>query len=172
MLDTPFSSRRQRVCILGATGSIGTNTLDVLSRHPEQFEVWALICRSLLHFAREDWPYPPIFAPARWLPMLPARSFSRGNRPYRRSSVHASRRPLRLSANASRTSASLVNFTRLMTGRGLAFGPRAAVAAILREVLAPALMGSALGSRAIHWRGTDLGGHWSARGDNTPEKSV
>ena len=42
MLDTPFSSRRQRVCILGATGSIGTNTLDVLSRHPEQFEVWAL----------------------------------------------------------------------------------------------------------------------------------
>jgi 1-deoxy-D-xylulose-5-phosphate reductoisomerase len=42
MLDTSFSSRRQRVCILGATGSIGTNTLDVLSRHPEQFEVWAL----------------------------------------------------------------------------------------------------------------------------------
>jgi ceramide glucosyltransferase len=59
-----------------------------------------------------------------------------------------------------------------MTGRGLAFGPRAAVAAILREVLAPALMASALGSRAIHWRGTDLGGHWSARGDNTAEKSV
>ena len=42
MLDTSFSSRRQRVCILGATGSIGTNTLDVLSRHPERFEVWAL----------------------------------------------------------------------------------------------------------------------------------
>ena len=42
MLDSQFSSRRQRVCILGATGSIGTNTLDVLSRHPEQFEVWAL----------------------------------------------------------------------------------------------------------------------------------
>ena len=42
MLDSQLSSRRQRVCILGATGSIGTNTLDVLSRHPEQFEVWAL----------------------------------------------------------------------------------------------------------------------------------
>ncbi|HYR24734.1 MAG TPA: 1-deoxy-D-xylulose-5-phosphate reductoisomerase [Aquabacterium sp.] len=35
-------SRRQRVCILGATGSIGTNTLDVIARHPERFEVWAL----------------------------------------------------------------------------------------------------------------------------------
>ena len=33
---------RQRVCVLGATGSIGTNTLDVLSRHPERFEVVAL----------------------------------------------------------------------------------------------------------------------------------
>jgi 1-deoxy-D-xylulose-5-phosphate reductoisomerase len=32
----------QRVCILGATGSIGTNTLDVLSRHPDRFEVFAL----------------------------------------------------------------------------------------------------------------------------------
>jgi 1-deoxy-D-xylulose-5-phosphate reductoisomerase len=32
----------QRVCILGATGSIGTSTLDVLSRHPERFEVFAL----------------------------------------------------------------------------------------------------------------------------------
>lgn len=42
MLDSASSSRRQRVCILGSTGSIGTNTLDVLSRHPDQFEVWAL----------------------------------------------------------------------------------------------------------------------------------
>ncbi|MEP7298218.1 MAG: 1-deoxy-D-xylulose-5-phosphate reductoisomerase [Burkholderiales bacterium] len=33
---------RQRVCILGATGSIGTNTLDVISRHPSRFEVFAL----------------------------------------------------------------------------------------------------------------------------------
>ena len=38
----PLASRRQRVCILGATGSIGKNTLDVVSRHPERFEVWAL----------------------------------------------------------------------------------------------------------------------------------
>ena len=33
---------RQRVCILGATGSIGTNTLDVIARHPDRFEVFAL----------------------------------------------------------------------------------------------------------------------------------
>ncbi len=30
------------VVVLGATGSIGTNTLDVLSRHPDSFEVFAL----------------------------------------------------------------------------------------------------------------------------------
>jgi len=33
---------RQRVAILGSTGSIGTSTLDVLARHPERFEVHAL----------------------------------------------------------------------------------------------------------------------------------
>ena len=33
---------RRRVAILGSTGSVGVNTLEVLSRHPEQFEVFAL----------------------------------------------------------------------------------------------------------------------------------
>jgi 1-deoxy-D-xylulose-5-phosphate reductoisomerase len=37
---------RQRVCILGATGSIGTNTLDVIARHPDRFEVFALTAHS------------------------------------------------------------------------------------------------------------------------------
>ena len=32
----------QRITVLGATGSIGTNTLDVIARHPERFEVFAL----------------------------------------------------------------------------------------------------------------------------------
>ena len=36
------AARRQRVCILGSTGSIGTSTLDVLALHPEAFEVFAL----------------------------------------------------------------------------------------------------------------------------------
>jgi 1-deoxy-D-xylulose-5-phosphate reductoisomerase len=33
---------KQRVAILGSTGSIGVSTLDVISRHPEQLEVFAL----------------------------------------------------------------------------------------------------------------------------------
>ncbi len=35
-------SRRLKVCVLGATGSIGTNTLDVVSRHPDRYEVFAI----------------------------------------------------------------------------------------------------------------------------------
>ncbi|MGD9832447.1 MAG: 1-deoxy-D-xylulose-5-phosphate reductoisomerase, partial [Piscinibacter sp.] len=31
-----------RVCVLGSTGSIGVNTLDVIARHPDRFEVFAL----------------------------------------------------------------------------------------------------------------------------------
>ena len=34
--------RRQKLVVLGATGSIGTSTLDVVGRHPERFEVVAL----------------------------------------------------------------------------------------------------------------------------------
>jgi 1-deoxy-D-xylulose-5-phosphate reductoisomerase len=33
---------RQRICILGATGSVGGSTLDVIARHPERYEVVAL----------------------------------------------------------------------------------------------------------------------------------
>lgn len=33
---------RQRVTILGSTGSVGTNTLEVIARHPDRFEVFAL----------------------------------------------------------------------------------------------------------------------------------
>jgi 1-deoxy-D-xylulose-5-phosphate reductoisomerase len=36
----------QKISILGATGSIGKNTLDVLSRHPELFSVFALTANS------------------------------------------------------------------------------------------------------------------------------
>ncbi|MCX2862676.1 1-deoxy-D-xylulose-5-phosphate reductoisomerase [Paucibacter sp. PLA-PC-4] len=39
-------SQRQRVCVLGATGSIGVNTLDVLARHPDRYEVFALSAMS------------------------------------------------------------------------------------------------------------------------------
>lgn len=35
-------TRKQRITVLGATGSIGGNTLDVLSRHQDRYEVFAL----------------------------------------------------------------------------------------------------------------------------------
>jgi ceramide glucosyltransferase len=66
-----------------------------------------------------------------------------------------------------------------MAGRGLAFGWRAAAAALVREVLAPVLMIQALGGRTIDWRGTDLGRQWRARdarkgstGDGAPKGPV
>ena len=37
---------RKRVAILGATGSIGTQTLDVIDRHPDRFEVFGLLAGS------------------------------------------------------------------------------------------------------------------------------
>lgn len=37
-----MSSRPQRITILGSTGSIGVSTLDVIARHPERFQVFAL----------------------------------------------------------------------------------------------------------------------------------
>jgi 1-deoxy-D-xylulose-5-phosphate reductoisomerase len=33
---------KQRITVLGSTGSVGVSTLDVISRHPERFEVFAL----------------------------------------------------------------------------------------------------------------------------------
>jgi 1-deoxy-D-xylulose-5-phosphate reductoisomerase len=37
---------KQRITVLGSTGSIGANTLDVVARHPERFEVFALSAAS------------------------------------------------------------------------------------------------------------------------------
>ena len=33
---------KQKITVLGSTGSIGTNTLDVVARHPDQYEIFAL----------------------------------------------------------------------------------------------------------------------------------
>lgn len=60
-----------------------------------------------------------------------------------------------------------------MEGRDLGFGPQAAMAALVREILAPFLMVRALGGRTIDWRGTDLGGQWRKQGgDGPPERPV
>ena len=37
-MNTP----KQRITVLGSTGSVGVSTLDVISRHPDRFEVFAL----------------------------------------------------------------------------------------------------------------------------------
>ncbi|MBS0445753.1 MAG: 1-deoxy-D-xylulose-5-phosphate reductoisomerase [Proteobacteria bacterium] len=37
---------RLRVCILGSTGSVGVSTLDVIARHPDRFEVFAITAMS------------------------------------------------------------------------------------------------------------------------------
>ena len=36
----------KNISILGATGSIGLNTLDVVSRHPEKYTVFAVSAHS------------------------------------------------------------------------------------------------------------------------------
>jgi hypothetical protein len=41
-------ARAQRVCVLGATGSVGKATLDVVAAHPDRFEVFALTANSRL----------------------------------------------------------------------------------------------------------------------------
>jgi 1-deoxy-D-xylulose-5-phosphate reductoisomerase len=46
MTESARTGALQRVTVLGSTGSIGTNTLDVLARHPERFEVFALTAHS------------------------------------------------------------------------------------------------------------------------------
>ena len=54
---------KQRVAILGATGSIGVNTLDVIARHPERFEVFCLTANQrvdVLHAQIER--YQPRYA--------------------------------------------------------------------------------------------------------------
>ncbi|MFZ6657817.1 1-deoxy-D-xylulose-5-phosphate reductoisomerase [Undibacterium sp. TJN19] len=38
--------KKQQLCILGATGSIGVSTLDVVARHPERYGIFALTAHS------------------------------------------------------------------------------------------------------------------------------
>ncbi|HEX4234042.1 MAG TPA: 1-deoxy-D-xylulose-5-phosphate reductoisomerase [Caldimonas sp.] len=41
-------AHRQRLCVLGATGSVGMATLDVAARHPGRFEIFALTANRRL----------------------------------------------------------------------------------------------------------------------------
>ena len=45
--STPFpATARQRVAVLGSTGSIGRSTLDVLARHPDRFAIAGIAARQ------------------------------------------------------------------------------------------------------------------------------
>ena len=58
--------KRENVTILGATGSIGVNTLDVIRRHPDRYRVFALCAHTqidkLFEQVRE---FAPVFAVVR-----------------------------------------------------------------------------------------------------------
>ena len=55
--------KRQRITVLGATGSIGVNTLDVIARHPERYEVFALTGHSrIAELAAQCRAHRPRFA--------------------------------------------------------------------------------------------------------------
>ena len=54
---------KQRVAILGSTGSIGVNTLDVIARHSERFEVFALSASTQVALMlRQCVQFKPVFA--------------------------------------------------------------------------------------------------------------
>lgn len=56
-------NHRQRLSILGSTGSIGTSTLNVVARHPERFEVFALTAsRQVEQMLAQCVQYKPVFA--------------------------------------------------------------------------------------------------------------
>src|SRR3546814_12093162 len=46
--------KTQHVCVLGSTGSIGVNTLDVISRHPDTLSVYALSAHSRIEQLAEQ----------------------------------------------------------------------------------------------------------------------
>lgn len=55
--------QRQRVAVLGATGSIGTSTLDVLARHADAYEVFALAAgRNVPLMAQQCVQFRPAYA--------------------------------------------------------------------------------------------------------------
>lgn len=54
---------KQRIAVLGSTGSVGANTLDVVARHPERFEVFALSASSQVEpMLRQCLQFRPAFA--------------------------------------------------------------------------------------------------------------
>ncbi|PAT34896.1 1-deoxy-D-xylulose-5-phosphate reductoisomerase [Vandammella animalimorsus] len=59
----PSQAARQRITVLGSTGSIGVSTLDVLARHPGRFEVFALTAgRNVQRLVQQCVQFQPRYA--------------------------------------------------------------------------------------------------------------
>lgn len=71
-----METKRKRIAVLGSTGSIGTQTLDIIRRNPELYEVSTLIAgrrvKELIEQAREFHPKRAIIAEAALYPLLKA----------------------------------------------------------------------------------------------------
>ena len=62
-MNQSIDNSREQICILGATGSIGTSTLDVIRRHPEKYQVFALTAnRNLDQLKRQCAEFHPVYA--------------------------------------------------------------------------------------------------------------
>ncbi len=62
-MTTLTHHNKKRVAILGSTGSIGVNTLEVMARHPDRFEVFALSASTRIAVMLQQCvQYQPVFA--------------------------------------------------------------------------------------------------------------
>ena len=53
----------KKIALLGSTGSIGTQTLDVVRQHPQQFEITVLTCgKNIELFRKQLEDFSPVFA--------------------------------------------------------------------------------------------------------------
>ncbi len=65
-----LSSTKSNIAVLGSTGSIGRQTLDIIAEYPERFSAWLLVARSsadlLIQQARQFRPHMVIIADERY----------------------------------------------------------------------------------------------------------
>ena len=49
-----MEKKKKQIAILGSTGSIGTQALDVIAQHPNKFEVYALTANNNINLLIEQ----------------------------------------------------------------------------------------------------------------------
>ena len=48
-MNIETNKKKKQIAILGSTGSIGTQALQVIEEHPDLYEAYALTALSLIH---------------------------------------------------------------------------------------------------------------------------